>query len=144
MGGRGTYAAGNMVTYTYETVGFINGVKILEPIDKTKMPKLPEEAHSSHAYIKLDKNGVFDQYREYNDKHELVLEIGFHAEPKVLKDKQNRPILHIHIYNPPGNFKNRWPRLLTESEFDRYKDYFEGISKTELERQLKLIKENSK
>jgi hypothetical protein len=30
MGGRGTYAAGNNVPYTYETVGKIEGVKVLQ------------------------------------------------------------------------------------------------------------------
>lgn len=30
MGGRGTYALGKNVPYTYETVGYINGVKVLQ------------------------------------------------------------------------------------------------------------------
>ena len=30
MGGRGTYASGNAVPYTYETIGKIEGVKILQ------------------------------------------------------------------------------------------------------------------
>lgn len=32
MGGRGTYASGNAVPYTYETIGKIEGVKILQGI----------------------------------------------------------------------------------------------------------------
>lgn len=47
MGGRGTFASGNNVAYTYETVGKIAGVKIIRPIDRTKSLKLPEESHSS-------------------------------------------------------------------------------------------------
>ena len=30
MGGRGTFAAGNNVAYTYETVGKIEGIKVME------------------------------------------------------------------------------------------------------------------
>ena len=33
MGGRGTFAAGNPVPYTFETVDKIDGVKVLQPID---------------------------------------------------------------------------------------------------------------
>lgn len=62
MGGRGTFASGNPVPYTYETVDKIDGVKVLQPIDKSKSYKLPEEAHSSSSYVLLDKGGVFHQY----------------------------------------------------------------------------------
>ncbi len=37
MDGRGTYAVGNNVAYTYEKVGDIDGIKILQPMDKTKL-----------------------------------------------------------------------------------------------------------
>ena len=66
MGGRGTFASGNNVAYSYEMVGKIDGVKVLQPVDSSKSFKLPEEAHSSGSYIVLDKAGVFRQYREYN------------------------------------------------------------------------------
>ena len=51
MGGRGTFAAGKQVAYTYETVGKVDGVKIINPIDKSKSLKLPEESHSSVGYV---------------------------------------------------------------------------------------------
>ena len=55
MGGRGTFAAGNSVAYKYETVGTIEGIKVLQPIEKGRSFKLPEESHSSQNYIVLDK-----------------------------------------------------------------------------------------
>ena len=64
MGGRGTYAAGNNVAYRYETVGKIDGVKVLQKLDKKASGGLPEEAHSSSAYILLNKEGNFRMYRE--------------------------------------------------------------------------------
>ena len=48
MGGRGTFAAGKQAAYTYETVGKVDGVKIINPIDKSKSLKLPEESHMNN------------------------------------------------------------------------------------------------
>ena len=44
MGGRGTFAFGNMVAYTYQTTGTISGVKVLSGLNGKH--GLPEEAHS--------------------------------------------------------------------------------------------------
>ena len=126
MGGRGTYAVGNNVPYTYKTIGKVEGVKILVPIDSKKSLKLPEESHSASSYIVLDKNGVFRQYREYNQKHEVTLEIGYHSEPDLGKGK----VLHIHIYHNPGveNHNLAEKRLLTEKEKKKYSKFFIGVN----------------
>ena len=52
MGGRGRFAAVKQVAYTYETVGKVDGVKIINPIDKSKSLKLPEESHSRSGRYK--------------------------------------------------------------------------------------------
>ena len=128
MGGRGTFAAGKNVAYTYETVDKIDGVKVLKPMDSTKSLKLPEEAHSSSSYVLLDKDGVFHQYREYNDNHEVVLEIGYHNE----KSLGHGDILHIHIHQKPGidhhNDITTEKRKLNRSEYEKYKNYVKGVS----------------
>lgn len=41
MGGRGTYAVGNNVPFSYKTVDKIEGVKVLEPVDNKRSFKLP-------------------------------------------------------------------------------------------------------
>ena len=41
MGGRGTFASGNTVPYTYNTVGKIAGVKVLEPINPKDSFSMP-------------------------------------------------------------------------------------------------------
>lgn len=127
MGGRGTFASGNPVPYTYETVDKIDGVKVLKPMDSSKALKLPEEAHSSPSYILLDKDGVFHQYREYNENHEITLEIGYHHEPGLGKGD----VLHIHIHEKPGIDHHNDPttikRKLTRAEYARYKSYFKGV-----------------
>ena len=99
MGGKGTYSQKKNPPYSYETVGKIGGVKILQPIDKTKALKLPEESHTAgNRYVLLDKNGVFHQYREYNENHETVFEIGYHYE----KSLGQGDVLHVHIHKTPG------------------------------------------
>ena len=56
MGGRGTFAAGNPAQYSYQTVDAIEGVKVLVGVGGKH--SLPEEAHSSSAYIKLKNNAA--------------------------------------------------------------------------------------
>ncbi len=128
MGGRGTFAAGKSVAYTYETVDKIDGVKVLKPMDSTKSLKLPEESHSSSSYVLLDKDGVFHQYREYNDNNEVILEIGYHHE----KSLGHGDILHIHVHQKPGidyhNDITTEKRKLNRSEYEKYKNFFKGVS----------------
>ena len=70
MGGRGTFAKGNNVPYVYKTVGEIEGVPVLEGIGG--IHSLPEESHSSEAYIKLKPSGIFHEMRIYDKEHYLV------------------------------------------------------------------------
>ena len=95
MGGRGTFAAGNNIAYTYETVGKIDGVKVLQGKDGNSKG-LPAEAHSSGAYIQLHPDGKFKMYREYDKDHYLVREIAYHPEPNLTGN--HNPVLHIHEY----------------------------------------------
>jgi hypothetical protein len=74
MGGRGTFAAGKTVDYVYKTVGKIYDVKVLEGIGGKHA--LPEESHSSNAYIKLRPDGTFHEMRIYGDNHEALLDIA--------------------------------------------------------------------
>lgn len=123
MGGRGTFAAGNTVLYTYKTVGTISGIKVLQGINGNAKG-LPVESHSSEAYIQLHPDGKFKMYREYDSDHYLTKEIAFHPEPKLTGN--HKPVIHIHEYQR-DNFSDRTPRLLTEREYLKYKKYFRGL-----------------
>lgn len=125
MGGRGTFAAGNSVDYTYETVDFIEGVKVLQGINGKH--SLPEEAHSSAAYIKLKPDGTFHEMRIYDKDHYLVKEIAYHPEPKLNGGNKSENVLHIHEYKR-DNFKERTPRLMTAEEINKYKKYLKGVN----------------
>lgn len=124
MGGRGTFAAGTEVAYTYQTVGIIEGVKVLQGLNGKH--GLPEEAHSGMAYIKLKPDGTFHEMRIYDKDHYLVMEIAYHPEPKLNNGNRTENILHVHEYQK-DNFKHRHARLLTEEEMKKYKKYFKGV-----------------
>ncbi len=125
MGGRGTFAAGNNVAYTYETVGKIEGVKVLRGLGNKH--DLPVEAHSSEAYIQLYHDGNFKMLRFFDKDHYLTTEIGYHPEPDL--DPSRKPILHIHEYPIRDNFNNRKPRFMTDEEYNKYKKYFGGVTR---------------
>lgn len=125
MGGRGTYAIGNNVEYTYKTVGEIEGIKVLQPVNAEKSFSMPSEAHSSNSYIVLDKSGVFHQYREYNKALLPVFEIGYHFEKGISKHGEH--VFHIHEYSVPGIENRQHARNITPQEYEKYKKYFKGV-----------------
>lgn len=125
MGGKGTFADGKNVPYTYEKIGEINGVKILEPLNKSSSLKLPEESHSSSSYVVLDKNGIFHQYREYNKEHLPVFEIGYHFEKGISEAGEH--VFHVHEYSKPGVDNRKPARKITQAEYEKYKKFFKGV-----------------
>ena len=131
MGGRGTFAIGKKVDYTYRTVGEIEGVKVLEGINGKH--SLPESSHSSLAYIKLYKDGTFHEMRLYNENRVLYLEIAYHRE-KNLTGNNTEKILHYHTYDPnfsKTNIQNKELRSeakhITPELYKKYKKYFKGV-----------------
>lgn len=121
MGGRGTFASGNNTNYTYKTVSKIEGVKVLEGINGKH--SLPEESHSSNAYIKLKPDGTFHDMRVYDKDHYLVLEIAYHKEPKL--DKSGNPIFHYHTYD--RNFVRSEAVKMPKAMQRHFKKYFKGV-----------------
>ena len=87
---------------------------------------MPEEAHSSSAYIKLKPDGTFHEMRIYDKDHYLVQEIAYHPEPRINDGNKSENVLHIHEYKR-DNFKDRSPRLLTDEEIKKYKKYLKGV-----------------
>lgn len=131
MGGRGAYTEGKQKKYVYSTVGEIEGVKVLEPVNDKASHSMPAEAHSSRAYIVLDKeNGVFRQYREFNEGHLPTLEIGYHFESGLSENGKN--VFHIHEYSQPGIEHRQKGRLMTPEEIQKYRKCFKGVSESQI------------
>ena len=123
MGGNGSFASGINNPYNkYEEVGFIEGIKVLKGIQGHH--KLPEESRTSSAYMRLEHDGTFKEIRFYNKNHKIVLELAYHAEPKLTG--HDLKVIHAHDYIN-GNFKTRTTRLLSKDEIKQYKKYFKGV-----------------
>ena len=128
MGGKGTYSTGQSPAYTFETVGRIDGIKVIEPIDKSQSFKLPEESHTAgNSYVLLGKDGVFRQFRLYNENHEVILEIGYHNEASLGKGK----LLHVHIHETPGveghTTAKKYVLSKDDPVYQKYKNLFVGV-----------------
>ena len=121
MGGRGTFAAGNPVAYVYKTIDKIAGMKVLEGIGGKH--SLPEEAHSSSGYIKLDKNGNFYEMRLYDKDHYLYFELAYHPEPSI--DPSRRPVLHYHTYD--RHFNRSRATKVSKAMKNHFLKYLRGI-----------------
>jgi len=123
MGGRGTFASGNPVLYTYETVGKYEGVKILTGMPGTGLHDLPAEAHSSEMYLKLHKDQTMNMLRVYGkDDHLLKMEFAYHPEPKLTGNHD--PVLHVHFYDE--KFHRTGPMYVSKELFEQYKKYMKG------------------
>lgn len=114
MGGRGTFAAGNTVDYTYKTVGKIEGVKVLQGLNGKH--GLPEEAHSSEAYISLHPNGDAKQLRIYNSDLTAKMDVEYSVH-------QGEISLHAHDYI---NGVRQPACPLTIEEKEKLRKYFGG------------------
>lgn len=114
MGGRGTYAIGNNVGYTYRTIDIINGIKVLQGLGGKH--GLPEEAHSSSSYISLYNDGSVKQIRVYNKDHTAFVDIEYSRH-------QGRKSLHAHDYI--GGERQK-ARNLSDKELTMYNKYFGG------------------
>lgn len=138
MGGRGTFAAGNAVAYTYEVdrssfpEGKLYGIKILKGIEGTGKHGLPESSHSSTAYLKMNKNGTFNTLRIYDSNHNLRIEIAYHSEQGIAKGQDK--VLHYHIYSKEfsstrnGRYERTTQVLHKNSKlYQRYKKFFIGV-----------------
>ena len=138
MGGRGTFAAGNTVAYTYEVdTGFssdgkFHGVKVLKGMAGSGKHGLPESSHSSVTYLKMKSDGTFNMMRIADNGHNLRLEIAYHSEQSIAKGKSKA--LHYHIYGKEFSQKvktsfGRTTKVLHKNSkiYKRYKHFFKGV-----------------
>lgn len=143
MGGRGAYTEGKQQNYVYETVDKVDDVKVLAPVNKVLSHSMPAEAHSSSSYIILDKkNGEFRQYREFNDNHLPIFEVGYHFESGLSENGKN--VFHIHEFSKPGIDNRQKSRLMTPKEISKYKKYFKGVTQQQIDEYLSLYHRRQK
>lgn len=143
MGGRGAYTQSKQEEYIYISPEKIEGIKVLIPTKDGQSHSMPAEAHSSNAYVVLDKeNGVFRQFREFNDNHLPTFEVGYHNESGL--SENGKAVFHIHEYAHPGIDFRQKSRYMTPDEISKYRKYFKGISQHEIDDYLSLYRRRVK
>jgi hypothetical protein len=121
MGGRGMYSAtGGFTRREYETVGMLEDLKVIEPIDKSKKKaNLPLYSGTpGTSYIKLDDEGHFRQLRVYGEDRLPVLDIDYGRHKPLTGDEKG---YHAHDWQ---NGKRQPGRFMTDKELQRYQKYF--------------------
>ena len=93
MGGRGAYLKGYFsVPKGWDVVDYVNGIKVLKPMDATKSFSLPYKSTYPNAKFALfGKDGHFKQLRKYGDDMLPRWDIEIH----VIDGKYQ---LHKHIF----------------------------------------------
>ena len=59
------------------------GIPVLQPLPPLH-GRLPEESHTSNAYILLHPDGTFRMLRWYDKRHLLRMELDYHPEPTLI------------------------------------------------------------
>ena len=115
MGGRGMMRnPPNERVQTFKATGTIDGIKVLEPINKTKKKwNLPSISNTpGTSYLKLTKDGNISRIQEYGADRLPVIAIDFTHD-------HGWGIPHAHDYYK-GNIIKKKGRSLTLAERQKY------------------------
>ena len=128
MSSRGSKTENGHVTtneYRLKNGKMIYDAKVL--IGATKQQHgLPDYSHSPNSkYIKENPDGSFREMRIYNDTGFPIIEIGYHAEPNLTGNRQEK-VLHYHTFDSDLNRKLGGKVSSTENA-DIYEKYIQYL-----------------
>ena len=97
MSSRGTVTInGHATDEEYDTVRKIYDAKVLKGRDNRH--NLPDYSHSANSkYIQENSDGSFRALRIYGSDNSPILEIAYHAEPKITGNRHEK-VLHYHTF----------------------------------------------
>ena len=123
MGSRGAFLEGGgfSAPARWQTVGYVDGIKILLPKDPKASISLPERSNTpGTAYASYHKDGTFSQYIAFDANRMPVYEIdyGVHAHVKSL---------HVHFYL--NGERSKKPTILHSGDalYEKHKHLFKGV-----------------
>lgn len=130
MGSSGSYLkGGGFSSQEWEQVGTINGVKVLKKAGAKEGTKgnLPFYSNTpGTAYILLNSDGTFSQFRQYGEDRmpEFDIDYGRHDSDK--------PYLHKHTYkgkvrSKPIPITNEDGDIINKDLYEKYKGFLKGI-----------------
>ena len=130
MGSSGSYLkSGSFTGQEWEQVGIINGVKIIKKIGIKKDIKgnLPFFSNTpGTAYVLLDPDGKFSQFRQYREDRKVKFDIDYGRHNSA------KPYLHMHTYAnktrlEPIPITNTKGDIINKSLYEKYKRFLKGI-----------------
>lgn len=126
MSSRGAYTKnGHATTDEYETTKTVHEAKVLTGLDGRH--SLPDYSHSPNSkYIKESADGSFRELRDYDSKGHPVIEIGYHAEPRLTGNRHDK-VLHYHTFDAKLNryLGGRVSSAENANIYNKYKKYLE-------------------
>ena len=103
------------------------GIKVLKKVNKSERPSLPPRSNTpGTAYIRLNKDSSFRQYRQYGEDRKPLFDIEYHGHRHVLS-------LHIHHYYSDGSRQTEpdiiaydKSRIINKKMYNKYKKFLKG------------------
>ncbi len=123
MGSRGSFleSGGFRVPAKWQTVDYIDGIKVLMPKDSKASISLPERSNTpGTTYISYRRDGTFDQLITFDKNRMPIYEIDYGIH-KGIKS------LHVHFYENGDRSRN--PIILHKGDLlhEKYKHIFKGV-----------------
>ena len=116
MGGRGSYLSqGGFSKQEYETVKEINGIKIIERIDKHRTHNTPFHSNTSNVYATYDEKKQLKQIAVYENRQKVKDIEWNHSHDDFIKGE-----IHVQEYDKFGN-RSKIARNPTEEELNLVK-----------------------
>lgn len=125
MGSRGSFleSGGFRVPARWQTVGYIDGIKVLEPKDPRASINLPERSSTpGTTYVAYRKDGVFKQLTTFDENRMPVYQIDYGPH-------EGNVSLHVHFF--VGSKRLRDPVILFPGNpiYEKYRRLFKGVKK---------------
>lgn len=124
MGSRGSFleSGGFSAPAKWETVDYVDGVKVLASKDPKASISLPERSNTpGTSYVAYGKDGVFKQFIIFDDNRMPIYEIdyGTHNHEKSL---------HVHYYHNGERSKDPIRIYPGDLLYEKHKRLFNGVS----------------
>lgn len=124
MGSRGSFleSGGFHTPAKWQTVDYVDGIKVLAPKDPKASMSLPERSNTpGTSYVLYRKNGDFDQLRVFgaDRKPQFDIDYGKH---------QGKTSLHVHYYDGKRAEGDDVINLHSgDALYEKYKHLFKGV-----------------
>lgn len=123
MGSRGAFLEGGgfSAPARWQTVGYVDGIKILLPKDPKASISLPERSNTpGTAYASYHKDGTFSQYIAFDANRMPVYRIDYGMH-------RGKKLLHVHYYEAGNALPNPINLVKGEPLYEKHKHLFKGV-----------------